>query len=71
MWNRLEITEILQKPVNCQFFLVEELYRMTSKGSGEIFEGDSADMCAGKFLLVSMESERRVLRVQGACRNFW
>ena len=27
---------------------------MTSEGSGEMFEGDSADMCAGKFPLVSM-----------------
>ena len=27
---------------------------MTSEGSGEILEGDSADTCAGKFPLVSM-----------------
>ena len=27
---------------------------MTSKGLGEMFEGDSADMCAGKFQLTSM-----------------
>ena len=27
---------------------------MTSEGFGEMFEGDYADMCAGKFLLVSM-----------------
>ena len=27
---------------------------MTSKGLGEMFEGDSADMCAGIFPLVSM-----------------
>jgi hypothetical protein len=27
---------------------------MTSEGLGEMFEGNSADMCAGKFLLVSM-----------------
>ena len=27
---------------------------MTSKGLGEMFEGDSADMRAGKFPLVSM-----------------
>jgi hypothetical protein len=27
---------------------------MTSEGLGEIFEGDSADTCAGKFPLVSM-----------------
>ena len=27
---------------------------MTSDGLGELFEGDSANMCAGKFPLVSM-----------------
>ena len=27
---------------------------MTSEGFGEMFEGDSADICAGKFPLVSM-----------------
>ena len=27
---------------------------MTSEGLGEMFEGDSADMCAGKFPLVPM-----------------
>ena len=27
---------------------------MTSEGLGEMFEGDSADMCAGKFPLMSM-----------------
>ena len=27
---------------------------MTSEGLGEMFEGDSADMCVEKFLLVSM-----------------
>ena len=27
---------------------------MTSEGSGEMFEGDAADMCGGKFLLISM-----------------
>jgi hypothetical protein len=27
---------------------------MTSEGLGDMFEGDSADMCAGKFPLVSM-----------------
>ena len=27
---------------------------MTSEGLGEMFEGDSADMCTGKFLLMSM-----------------
>jgi hypothetical protein len=27
---------------------------MTSEGLGEVFKGDAADMCAGKFPLVSM-----------------
>ena len=27
---------------------------MTSEGLGEMFEGDSADTCAGKFPLVSL-----------------
>ena len=27
---------------------------MTSEGLGEMFEGDSADMCAGKFSIVSI-----------------
>jgi hypothetical protein len=27
---------------------------MTSEGLGEMFEGDSADMCAGKFPLMLM-----------------
>ena len=27
---------------------------MTSEGLGEMFEGDSADTCAGKFLLMLM-----------------
>ena len=31
-----------------------ETLDMTSEGLVEMFEGDSADMCAGKFLLVSM-----------------
>jgi hypothetical protein len=29
---------------------------MTSEGLGEMSEGNSADMCAGKFPLVSMAS---------------
>ena len=28
---------------------------MTSEGLGEMFEGDSADMCTGKFLLKLMK----------------
>ena len=42
---------------------------MTSEGLGEMFEGDSADMCAGKFPLVSMggraEGSRAQTREQG------
>ena len=30
---------------------------MTSEGLGEMFEGDSADMCAGNFLLISIFSD--------------
>ena len=31
---------------------------MTSEGLGEVFKGDSADMCAGKFPLVLLGDER-------------
>ena len=37
---------------------------MTSEGMREMFEGDFADMYAGKFPLVSMGAERRVSRAQ-------
>ena len=37
---------------------------MTSEGLGEMFEGDSADMCAGKFPLVSVGTERMVSLAQ-------
>ena len=37
---------------------------MSSEGLREMFEGDSADTCAGKFLLSSMGAERRVSRAQ-------
>ena len=37
---------------------------MTSEGLGEMFEGDSADTCTGKFSLTSMGAERRVSRAQ-------
>ena len=38
---------------------------MTSEGLGEMIEGDSADMCAGKYPLVSMGG-----RVEGlACAD--
>ena len=33
---------------------------MTSGGLGEVFKGDSADTCAGKFPLVSMEGRANV-----------
>ena len=41
---------------------------MTSEGLGEMFEGDSADMCARKFPLVSMggRAECLVCAVPGA-----
>jgi hypothetical protein len=42
---------------------------MTSEGLGEMFEGDSVDMCARKFLLVSMGAERRVSRAQNRERG--
>ena len=35
-----------------------------------MFEGNSADTCAGKFLLVLMGAERRVSRVQGPHRRW-
>ena len=34
---------------------------MTSEGLGEMFEGDTADMCAGKFPLVSMGGRAEAL----------
>ena len=34
---------------------------MTSKGLGEMFEGDSADMCAGKIPLMSMRGRAEAL----------
>ena len=37
---------------------------MTSEGLGELFEGDSEDTVTGKFPIVSMGAERRVLRAQ-------
>ena len=37
---------------------------MTSEGLGVMFEGDSADMCAGKFLLVSMGGRAEGPRAQ-------
>ena len=48
---------------------------MTSEGLGEMFEGDSADTCAGKFPLTLMGAERRVSRAQtrerGPHRREW
>jgi hypothetical protein len=51
---------------------------MTSKGLGELFEGDPVDMCARKFLLVSMVGLTEGLACtdlgartpMGASRNF-
>ena len=37
---------------------------MTSEGLGEMFEGDSADMCARKFPLMLMGGEQTVQRAQ-------
>ena len=37
---------------------------MTSEGLGEVFEGDSADTCPGKFPLMLMGAERRVSAAQ-------
>ena len=38
---------------------------MTSEGLGEMFEGESADMCAGKYPLLSMGGRAEGL----ACAN--
>ena len=37
---------------------------MTSEGLGEMFEGDSADMCIGKFTLMSMGGEAEGSRMR-------
>ena len=37
---------------------------MTSEGLGEMFDGDSADICAGKFPLVSMGGRAEGSRAQ-------
>ena len=42
---------------------------MTSEGFGEMFEGNSADKCAGKFLLVAIRAERSVSRAQTRVRG--
>ena len=42
---------------------------MTSEGLGEMFEGDSADMCTEKFPLTSIGAERRVWRAQNRERG--
>jgi hypothetical protein len=42
---------------------------MTLEGLGEVFKDDSADMCAGKFPLVSMGDERTVKRAQTLCED--
>ena len=40
--------------VRGNFFFCCYMSDMNSEGLGEIFEGDSADMCAGKFPLLSI-----------------
>ena len=45
-------------------FEIFETSDMSSKQLGEMFEGDSADMCVVKFQLSSMGAERRVRRAQ-------
>jgi hypothetical protein len=37
---------------------------MNSEGLGEVFKGDSVDMCTGKFPLVSMGEGQTVKRAQ-------
>ena len=44
------------------FFPLFKTPDMTSEGLGEMFEGDYADMCGGKSLLVSMGGPGRFLR---------
>ena len=51
---------------------------MTAEGLGEMFEGDSADRCAGKFPLILMGGRAEVLACSdpgartpiGVSRNF-
>jgi hypothetical protein len=42
---------------------------MTLEGLGEMFEGDSADMCGGKFPLVSMGGRGMVKRAQTVSKD--
>jgi hypothetical protein len=42
---------------------------MSSEGLGELFKGDSAEMCAGKFSLVSMGGQRMVKRAHMVSAN--
>jgi hypothetical protein len=37
---------------------------MTSEGLGEMFEGDSADICTGNFLFMLIGDDQRVLHVK-------
>ena len=43
---------------------------MTSDGLGEMCEGDSADMCAGKYPLVSMGGRAEGLACADPVANF-
>jgi hypothetical protein len=40
---------------------------MTSEGLGEMFEGDSADTCGGKFPLTSMGGLEKKELVNSSC----
>ena len=45
-----------------KLFYASETLDMISEGLGEMFEGDSADTCGGKFPLMLMGDERTVKR---------
>ena len=47
------------------FYYIMNCKDMTSEGLGEMFEGDSSDMCAGKFPLVSMRVSCAQTRERG------
>ena len=53
---------------------MSETLDMTFEGLVDMFEGDSADMCTGKFSLVSIGAEQRVSHAQtpiGTSRNLY
>ena len=53
-YNTQEVFERRNENKCSQIGMHSEISDMTSEWLGEMFEGDSADMCAGKFPLVSM-----------------